>query len=169
MDKESISQLKKETALKNFRYNRFLLLRYLLAGFFFTNVYWGLSLAMSRSAWVLLPLGLLVLSVPAIAEHLRLYGYPSDDVRNRLKWHRLYQMTQMITNVILLLSVSTNVGFEHVFPFFTNNGSSKGFAGCIMLAGLLLSGVILKRIASIYGQRDKHASYITEFSKQTNK
>ncbi|OJG88296.1 hypothetical protein RV13_GL002616 [Enterococcus raffinosus] len=27
MDKETVSQLKKETALKNFRYNRFLLLR----------------------------------------------------------------------------------------------------------------------------------------------
>ena len=26
MDKETVSQLKKETALKNFRYNRFLLL-----------------------------------------------------------------------------------------------------------------------------------------------
>lgn len=89
MDKETVSQLKKETALKNFRFNRFLLLRYLLAGFFFTNLYWLLSLAMSKSMWSLLPLGLIVLSVPAIAEHLRLYGYPSDDVRNQLKWHRL--------------------------------------------------------------------------------
>ncbi|MGM0165399.1 hypothetical protein IGI39_000341 [Enterococcus sp. AZ135] len=168
MDKETVSQLKKETALKNFRYNRFLLLRYLLAGFFFTNLYWLLSLAMSKSIWALLPLGLIVLSVPAIAEHLRLYGYPSDDVRNQLKWHRLYQITQLITNVILLVSVLTNLGFEQAFPFFTNTVTSKGFVSCILLVGSLLSGVILKRIKSIYSQKDKHASYITEFSKLNN-
>lgn len=168
MDKETVSQLKKETAMKNFRFNRFLLLRYLLAGFFFTNLYWLLSLAMSKSAWALLPLGLIVLSVPAIAEHLRLYGYPSDDVRNQLKWHRLFQITQIITNVILLVSVLTNFGFEQVFPFFTNSTTSKGFVSCILLAGILLSAVILKRISSIYSQKDKHASYITEFSKLNN-
>ena len=160
MDKETVSQLKKETALKNFRYNRFLLLRYLLAGFFFTNLYWLLSL---------LPLGLIVLSVPAIAEHLRLYGYPSDDVRNQLKWHRLYQMTQGIINLVLLVSVLTNFGFEQVFPFFTNSATSKGFVSCILLVGMLLSGIILKRIQSIYSQKDRHASYITEFSKLNNK
>ena len=169
MDKETVSQLKKETALKNFRYNRFLLLRYLLAGFFFTNLYWLLSLAMSRSAWSLLPLGLIVLSVPAIAEHLRLYGYPSDDVRNQLIWHRLYQMTQGIINLVLLVSVLTNFGFEQVFPFFTNSATSKGFVSCILLVGMLLSGIILKRIQSIYSQKDRHASYITEFSKLNNK
>lgn len=168
MDKKTASQLKKDTALKNFRYNRFLLLRYLLAGFFFTNIYWLLSLAMSKSAWALLPLGLLVLSVPAIAEHLRLYGYPSDDVRDQLKGHRLYQITQAITNVVLLVSVLTNLGFGQVFPFFKNNATSKGFVSCILLAGILLSAVILKRISSIYSQKDKHASYITEFSKLNN-
>ena len=169
MDKETVSQLKKETALKNFRYNRFLLLRYLLAGFFFTNLYWLLSLAMSKSMWALLPLGLIVLSVPAIAEHLRLYGYPSDDVRNQLKWHRFYQRTQLAVNGILLLSVLTNLGFSQVFPFFTNNTTSKGFVSCILIVGILLSGIILKRISSIYSQKDKHASYITEFSKLNNK
>lgn len=169
MDKESVSQLKKETALKNFRYNRFLLLRYLLAGFFFTNLYWLLSLAMSKSMWALLPLGLIVLSVPAIAEHLRLYGYPSDDVRDQLKWHRLYQITQIVMNIILFAAVLTNLGFEQVFPFFTNNMTSKGFVSCILIVEIMLSGIILKRINSIYSQKDKHASYITEFSKLNNK
>lgn len=118
--------------------------------------------------WALLPLGLIVLSVPAIAEHLRLYSYPSDDVRNQLKWHRLYQITQTITNIVLMVSVLTDLGFEQVFPFFTNNVTSKGFVSCILLVGILLSGVILKRINSIYSQKDKHATYITEFSKLNN-
>jgi hypothetical protein len=34
---------------------------------------------------------------------------------------------------------------------------------------MLLSGIILKRIQSIYSQKDRHASYITEFSKLNNK
>ena len=69
MEKQSFVRLEKETSVKNFRYNRFLLLRYLLAGFFFMNLYWGLSLALSQSWVALLPFGLMVLNLPAIAEH----------------------------------------------------------------------------------------------------
>ncbi|MGG5373250.1 hypothetical protein [Enterococcus sp. AZ196] len=165
MSKRNSNQLKKETALKNFRYSRFLLLRYLLAGFFFTNLYWALLLKMSHSPWVILPVLLIAISIPAIAEHLRLYGYPSDDVSDQLKFQRLYQRIQLSINGILLISILTNIGYSDLFPFLSDTFATKGAIIFIQLVGILLSEVVLRRVKKIYQQQDKHLSYITEFIK----
>lgn len=168
MEKQSFVRLEKETAVKNFRYNRFLLLRYLLAGFFFMNLYWGLSLALSQSWVALLPFGLMVLSLPAIAEHLRLYGYPSNEIKGQLDQHWRYQWVQLGANLVLVVMCWAESGFQMVFPFLNADSSSRGFVSCILLSGVLLSLLSLRKIAKIYANLDRHARYIDEFE-QTKK
>ena len=165
MRSRGLSDMKKITAMKNFRYNRFLLLRYLLATFFFANLYWALALIMSRSLFAALPAGLIILMIPAISEHLRLYGYLSDDIQGRLQFHLIYQKLQMGINGFLIILVFMNSIFEELFPFFVNTTNARAATVFILLIGILISGIIIKRINKIYQQKDRHYHYIKEFSK----
>ena len=63
----------KKMAEKNFRFNRFLFLRYVLAVFFFANLYWLLAAMASNALLLILPLALLVLAISAIGEYVRLW------------------------------------------------------------------------------------------------
>ena len=165
MRSRELSDIKKITAMKNFRYNRFLLLRYLLAAFFFTNLYWALALVMSKSIFAVLPVGLIIFMVPAISEHARLYGYLSDDIQGRLKFHLIYQKAQMVINVVLIVLVFINSTFQDLFPFFMNSTTARATIVSVLLIGILLSEIIIKRINKIYQQKDRHYHYIKEFSK----
>lgn len=156
--------LKKKTAVKNFRYNRYLMLRYLLAGFFFSNLYWGLALLMTSSIFALLPFGLLLLSVPAIAEHVRLYGFASDEVKNKLQFHKMYQQIQAAINVFLLLSCITGMSFSKLYPFLTNTIETRLATSSVLLAGIILSLIKLKRIQMIYINQDQHYQAIQRFA-----
>lgn len=55
-----------------------------------------------------------------------------------------------------------------VFPFLNADPSSRGFVSCILLSGILLSLLSLRKIAKIYANLDRHARYIDEFE-QKNK
>lgn len=164
MMKENINQLMKGTKAKNLRYNRFPLLSCLLAGFFFSNLYWLLALAMSGSFLIILPLGLVALSIPAIAARLYLYGHPSGNIRDQLKWHRIYQTIQQVASIPVMVSVLLDVGFERLFPFLKNNLTNRQFVVAILLIGMLLSEIIIRKINHMYKQRDEKSAYLTEFS-----
>ena len=50
----------KKMAEKTFRFHRFLFLRYVLAVFFFANLYWFLAAMVSNAVLLILPLALLI-------------------------------------------------------------------------------------------------------------
>ncbi len=165
MSKKGTAELKKETAMKNFRYNRFLILRYLLAAFFFSNLYWLLMLWMSRSWYGLLPASLLILTLPAIAEHAKLYGDMTDQIQGKLRHHKFYQSIQLGINLVLLVISFTQGGFQRLYPFLTVSSQARAALVTVLLVGIILSAFCIQRIRRIYLQKDKHYSYIKEFAK----
>ncbi|GCF93606.1 hypothetical protein NRIC_14970 [Enterococcus florum] len=165
MRKREAAELKKETALKNFRFNRFLILRYFLAAFFFSNLYWLLMLFMGRSWSALLPLSLIILAVPAIMDHARLYGEMSDQVQQKLRHHSFYQYVQLILNGFLLVVSLTDSGIRRLFPFLTATSEAKAAIFSVLMIGIFMSAFCLHRIQRIYRQKDKHYGYIKEFVK----
>ncbi|MFU1790910.1 hypothetical protein ACM3BL_06760 [Mammaliicoccus sciuri] len=63
MDQETKNKIEKnrrETSLKAMYFNRFLLVRYMSALFFFSNLYWFFTLVISRSLALILPLVLMI-------------------------------------------------------------------------------------------------------------
>lgn len=160
---QKIVQMQKKTTLKNFRYNRFLLLRYLLAGFFFTNLYWGLALILSKSFAAVFPVSLLVLSILASAEHAKLYGEENDEMMNKLRYHNIYQKCQIVANVILFTCMFFDELFSFFYPFLVTTVQVKLSVGGLLIIGVGLSLIILIRIQQIYQQKDKHFSYIQAF------
>ncbi|MBO1307976.1 hypothetical protein JZO70_17510 [Enterococcus sp. 669A] len=169
MSKKGTRDIKKETALKNFRYNRFLILRYLLAGFFFSNLYWLLMLFMSRSWYALLPASLFILTLPAIGEHAKLYGDMTDQIQNKLRHHKFYLSIQLGMNLVLLVISFTEGGFQRLYPFLTTSSQAKAALVTILLVGIFMSAFCIHRIRRIYLQQDKHYEYIQEFAKLKQK
>lgn len=165
MVEKSKNQLKKETAIKNFHYNRFLLLRYILAGFFFTNLYWTLALFMSKNIFILIPVILLLLTIPAIFEHAKLYGDTTTEAQNKLRYHLIYQYVQMIFNLVLLVLAITRLGYQKLFPFLANTSTAHVFIISILLVGIFMSIITVTRIKNIYIQKDRHYAHIKEFAK----
>ena len=73
-------------AENTFRFHRFLFLRYVLAVFFFANLYWFLAAMVSNAVLLILPLALLILAISAIGEYVRLYGSYSEQIAGKLRW-----------------------------------------------------------------------------------
>lgn len=155
---------REEMAKKNFRYNRYLLLRYVLATFFFSNLYWGLSLLLSGSGFISIPMIMLGIRLWVVTEHVRLYGLKAQNKVN-LQGNYIYYLCQLLLNGVLMISVLTSIGFTRLFPFLTQNHETKITVSVWLLVGILLSVVCLHRISKIRKNKDKHYSYIQEFEK----
>ena len=97
-----IERQRRETALKNTFFNRYLLLRYTIALFFFGNIYWLLNQFIRPSFVIVLPITLIILAI--LAE---------------------------------------------------NNQAARFFVFVILLLGLGLCLLNLKRIQEIYERKDK--------------
>lgn len=165
-NKAKQEQLRKETAETNFRYNRFLLLRYLLVFFFFTNLYWALASFLSQDYLALIISSfLLVVGGFAVSEHVKLYGDRSNQVELKLHYNRLYHLFQLIVNTYLFLVSITGWGFTWMFPFLNDYFQVRLFIMGIVLVGSGLSWVCLRRIRAISQKEDKHYQYIKEYKR----
>ena len=145
-----IERQRRETALKNTFFNRYLLLRYTIALFFFGNIYWLLNQFIRPSFVIVLPITLIVLAILATVEQFRLYGKRDE----RLKVTQMFIRSQAVIQMGLLVLTWTSL-FTTLFPIFENNQTARLFVFVILLLGLGLCLLNLKRIQEIYERKDK--------------
>lgn len=145
-----IERQRRETALKNTFFNRYLLLRYTIALFFFGNIYWLLNQFIRPSFVIVLPITLIILAILATVEQFRLYGKRDE----RLKVTQMFVRSQAVIQVGLLVLTWTSL-FTTLFPIFENNQTARLFVFVILLLGLGLCLLNLKRIQEIYERKDK--------------
>lgn len=159
---ESMMKQRQVTSLKNFRYNRFLIVRYMLAAFFFMNLYWGIAMLLAQKIMGFLPLALMILCVLGFIEQAKLYGYQDNQVSlNHTK--RLFQV-QLVANIGLL--IGSFIGFMKIlFPFLKANENSRAILGVILVAGILISSLMLRRIWKIERNLDRGYQSVQEFQK----
>lgn len=108
-----IERQRRETALKNTFFNRYLLLRYTIALFFFGNIYWLLNQFIRPSFVIVLPITLIVLAILATVEQFRLYGKRDE----RLKVTQMFIRSQAVIQMGLLVLTWTSL-FTTLFPIF---------------------------------------------------
>lgn len=161
--KKKTTDYRSETTKKNFRYNRFLLLRYLLAIFFFVNLNLGIWLGIVKCFSAILPLCLIILCIPAAIEHVKLLGDMSDEISEQLRFNRLYYQIQVIVNLFFLFVAITGVGFKWVFPFLQNTMPARIFVLGLVIVGTFLSIVCIRRINAIQTRTDKYYGYIQKY------
>ncbi|AZP93788.1 hypothetical protein QJ527_12600 [Enterococcus mundtii] len=151
---------KKAFSLKVLYFNRYLIIRYLTAGFFFTNLYWLVSLLLASSKLFWVPSGLLFFLLPVVAEQVALYRTH----KNNATVTRNYFWLQALTNVFLLLAVFSP-GYSQLFPFMANGSNGQALILCVIACGLLICLFCQRRLNKIHTDTDRHYQRIKEYER----
>ncbi|MFT4148338.1 MAG: hypothetical protein QM632_06065 [Micrococcaceae bacterium] len=159
-EKRALEKSQKEAGLKNMYFNRYLLIRYIVATLFFANLYWVIFLSAAGTIWAILPFGMLAFLVLVLAEQIRIYTQHSNQVPQL----KAYSYLQLFLNTCLLPTLSTSL-FTKLFPFAANDSSGKTFILVLLLLGIFLSGVLIRKIYLIQSNQDKQFYRIEEYKK----
>lgn len=151
---------KQQFSLKNMYFNRYLIVRYLTALFFFINLYWLICLSLSKSIWLWLPLALIIGVIPVASEQFQLYHKHQNNVPNT----GCYFLIQGILNLVLMLIVVTPL-FSEFFPFMNDDGQGRVFISVLLTSGVLLCVFVRRCLKKISTNRDKHYDRIQQYEK----
>ena len=140
-------------------FNRFLLVRYITAVFFFLNLYWFFSLVLSGTIWSVVPGITLLIIIKAIYEQFTLSASDVDDAKCT---GFLFKLISIINLLVLIIVIPTAL-FNQLFPFLTNSITSRRFIIGITLIGLAFCVVILKRLYKIKNRTDKQLQRVKQY------
>ncbi|MGM0174070.1 hypothetical protein [Enterococcus sp. DIV0800] len=158
--KLKVEQDRKQFSLQNMYFNRYLIIRYLTALFFFINLYWLICLLLVNSFGALIPMILLVGFVPVVAEQYHLYRKH----QNVALFTKKYFLIQGMTNLCLAIVIFTPF-FSNVFPFLKDNQSGRGIILLFIVSGILLCVFVQWRLKQISNNQDKHFYRIQKYEK----
>ncbi|HET5523773.1 TPA: hypothetical protein VUS10_000137 [Streptococcus pneumoniae] len=147
-ERQKIEQQRREMALTNTFFNRYLLLRYSIALFFFGNIYWLLNQFINPSPIIIFPIMLIVFSILATVEQFKLYGNRKEKLGITLMFVRI----QMLISIGLLVLTWTS-WFKNLFPIFENNQVARLFVFVVLLLGLVLSLLDIRRIKKFINEQ----------------
>jgi len=155
---------RQEMMTKNFHFNRYLMLRYAIALFFFTNLYWFIILLLGGGWGWLLPKILMLFTIPATYEQWKLYGDLSKKIDKQLEFNRYFYSVQTIVNfVLIIVALQGGALYQDLFPFLTTPIETRLVLSGILTFGIMLSTFCLKRIQKVKENKDKFYSRIREF------
>lgn len=161
-ERQKIEQQRREMALTNTFFNRYLLLRYSIALFFFGNIYWLLNQFINPSPIIIFPIMLIVFSILATIEQFKLYRNRKEKLGITLMFVRI----QMLISIGLLVLTWTS-WFKNLFPIFENNQVARLFVFVVLLLGLVLSLLDIRRIKKIYKRTDKIYQQFVQLEKNS--
>ncbi|MGY3725390.1 hypothetical protein SAMN05421767_1346 [Granulicatella balaenopterae] len=144
---------KKQTTIKNMYFNRYLIFRYYLAGLFFCNLYWLYMHLPVLNFSIIFPGIMLVISLGALIEQVRLYGNLTAKVP--LKMTNLFIKCQFLCCIVALISVFFNQFFVMLFPILIANTLAKQLIVGINMINVIILYCLNKRITKIKQAEDK--------------
>ncbi|MGX7025725.1 hypothetical protein [Vagococcus hydrophili] len=151
---------KKKMSLKVMAYNRFLMIRYTTALFFFSNLYWLVFLLYQKSSGFMIPLLLLGTSLLPIVEQVKLYREPT----NKAPLTKKYYQIQLGANLVLMM-ISFTPLFKELFFFMNQDKGGKFSIIFILLVGMILCLLILQRLNQIKHNQDKQYDRVKKYEK----
>lgn len=159
--KNTMIQDQKELSIRNFKFNRFILLRYALALFFFINVYWFIFNLFTKSITAIVPGIVIVCSLAAIGEQIKLFW--NHD--NALKFTKMFFKVQLAVNIILAVIIWIESVFSFLYPFLTFTNDSLAVVYAILIVGMFVALLLIKKAQSISNNRDKKYKLIKKYEK----
>jgi len=152
----AIEKNRRDMSLKSMQFNRFMLIRYATAFFFFVNLYWALIM---RQTWVVvIPLVIMFVSALAVVEQIKLFGQHT----NHLVYSKLFFRTQLAVNIILMISTMTPL-FTSLFQFVNNTSQNRSIVLLVLLLGVGAILFINKRLTLIANNHDKYYSRLIAY------
>ena len=157
-------KIRRKAGMRNFVFNRYMLLRYMLSFLFIANIYWVFLLV--DSGWkMIVPVVLLVLGALSMFEHIRLYGKLETDITGELRFNQLFFIVQIAVNTTMIGVSLLGVGFSRFFPFLETAFEARAFMSGVLAVGGWLSLGSLKRILRIKSGTDKYLKSILEMKR----
>lgn len=163
-EKRIIDRKGKELSLKNMYFNRYLIVRYTVALFFFINLYWLLSLLLTKSFMAILPCMLILLLILVIFEHAKLYSNHT----NKLPRTKLYFKIQLFFNIVLIILSWTNL-FVKIFPILKTTSKARLLVSVVLLIGIIVSYLIIIKLNIIEKNKDKQFERVKKYEKIVRK
>lgn len=161
---KEIKKHEKELALRNFRFNRFLFIRYALAFSVIANLYWLFMNLFTQVSSIILPGVMVVLGGMAAFEYLRIYWTH----QNTLKFSKIYFQTQIVVNVLLFFATFNETVFSYLYPFLGMSYEAILLVYIILGVGLVVAGISLFKVLRIAKNKDKKYQYIQRYEKYTS-
>lgn len=158
LEKERIEKRRQQTSLKTMYFNRFLLIRYITASFFFVNLYWFFSLIISNTIWSLVPGVNLVFITIATFEQCVMVSSPIDNANKTIIAYKEI----LIVNILLILASVTPL-FNCLFPFLIISTKSYYLILGIIIIGIIFCSISLKRLEKIKNCTDKQFKYVKKY------
>jgi len=152
---------KNKTSIRSMYFNRFLLIRYLTAGYFFANLYWFILLAGYHKPAAIIPALLLISSIFVIVEQVKKYHDRGNDVPHAKR----YYWAQLAINIVLI-GISYTPMYTAIFPFVHPEGTN--FMVSVLLIGALGCLVLERKIYTISNGKDKSLSRIKDYRNSVN-
>lgn len=161
---KEVQAQEKELALRNFKFNRFLFIRYALAFSVIANLYWLFMNLFTQISSVVVPLMMVILGGMAAFEYIKVYWVHE----NKLKYSKIYFQAQFIMNIgLFLLSLNDSV-FAFLYPFIEVTPEARMLVYGILAIGMVIAGVSLFKIHRIHLNKDKKYQYIQRYEKYSS-
>ncbi|AXQ78627.1 hypothetical protein DDV21_005810 [Streptococcus chenjunshii] len=158
-EKKKIDGLRKKNSLKSMYYTRYFLIRYVVAFFFFVNLYWLLLLSLSGAVRVaVLPLALAACGAACMWEQYQMYAEKQKPAR--MTW--LYFQLVIIINGLLILAVFVN-RYHYFYPFLAVSSTVQFLLAGVLAAGIALAAWMLAKIRRINQKKDKQYYRIQQY------
>ncbi|GBG95162.1 hypothetical protein LFYK43_16210 [Ligilactobacillus salitolerans] len=152
----------KKQSKETMAFNRYLLLRYMIALFFFLNIYWLVLLIMARKPGFLVPLLLLLASLPVIWEQFK----KLHDTSNKLPYSKIYYWLQFGVDTVMLVLCATPA-FTAFYPFMSAKGKTLIIA--MLALGMMLCMFLERRVKLIEHDRDKYLDTMQKYKDAVGK
>lgn len=159
--KAKVMKNQQELAVRNFKFNRFLLLRYSLALFFFVNLYWLIFNLFTSPITAVVPLLIIICSTLAVGEQIKLYWHHD----NTLKFTKLFFKTQFTANVLLTAVAWNKSIFSFLYPFLTYQNNLVMLLYALFITGAFASLILIKKAERIGMNKDKKFELIKKYEK----
>lgn len=153
-------QRRKNTSLQNMHFNRFLLIRYVSALFFFINMYGCLLLGFSRSIGILLPASLLIFQLASIWEQMKLFSTPKSQA-NLTKY---FYFAQLCSSLFMLIIIFTPI-YPIFFTFLNPSLQVKLVVSGFTIVLCLIAMRMIFKIQQIENRQDKQYQRILAYEK----
>lgn len=160
-DKILLDQNRKKFSLRSMYFNRYLLVRYMTALFFFTNLYWFLSLIFSNSSLYFVPLMQIIVLILCFAEQVKIYSKHTNHAKYTIYSFRFL----VVINIVLLILACFPGSFHMLYPFLVNELKSRIMIISLLTVGIILCLITLNRLNKIKHDQDRYFQYIKEYEK----
>ncbi|MCI1940239.1 hypothetical protein FAM18132_01649 [Lacticaseibacillus paracasei] len=156
-NKARYDKSRRELSLTSMYFNRYLLIRYVTAGFFFANLYWLFLSLGTQGAMKWVPFCLTVINAVVAVEQVSKYWRRDS----KLPFTKFGYVVQLISNFLSLSIIVAGSGTK-LFPFLGQKGLS--LATTVLLIGLGICFYLLVRIRLIEKNQDRYLQQINKFA-----